>query len=104
MEKSEAQQLKETPIYSGVISYFPEAMKEVARVSFIGNEQHNPGEPLHWAREKSKDQMDAALRHIIDYASGIKIDKDGASHLGKAIWRLMAQLELDMEKENETQA
>lgn len=102
MEKSEAQQRKEMPIYSGVISYFPEAMKEVARVSFIGNEQHNPGEPLHWAREKSKDQMDAALRHITDYASGIKIDTDGASHLGKAIWRLMAQLELDKEAENET--
>lgn len=109
MEKSEAQKRKRVPIYSGVIKYFPEALKVVARVSWVGNEQHNPGEPLHWARGKSMDQLDAALRHITDYAEGTKMDTDGVPHLGKAAWRLMAQLELDEEQrideeENGTQA
>ena len=96
---SNAQERKQTPIYSGVVSYFPDALAAVARVSFKGNNQHNPGEPLHWAREKSTDQMDAAMRHQFDYASGITRDTDGEYHLAKAIWRLSAQLQLDIEHE-----
>ena len=37
---------KKIPIYSGVLKYFPDAIAAVAAVSFAGNEQHNPGEPL----------------------------------------------------------
>lgn len=92
-----AEERKRLPVYSGVLKYFPLSWLEVARVSQLGNDQHNPGEPLHWAREKSTDQMDAALRHILDYASGQDIDNDGGHHLAKAIWRLAAQLQLDME-------
>jgi len=99
-----AQQRKERPVFSGVIKYFPDALLAVANVSWIGNEQHNKGEPLHWAREKSSDQLDAALRHLTDYAKGIKYDDDGASHLGKAAWRVMAQLQLDLEEENDRAA
>jgi hypothetical protein len=94
---NEAQKRKATPAYSGVLKYFPDAILAVSRVSFVGNEQHNKGEPLHWAREKSTDQLDAAIRHIIDYAKGIKNDTDGVPHLGKAAWRILAQLELDEE-------
>jgi hypothetical protein len=65
----------------------------------VGNEQHNPGEPLHWAREKSTDQMNTAFRHQLDYATGVKKDTDGQWHLAKAIWRLSAQLQLDIEAE-----
>jgi len=94
---TDKQARKHTPIYSGVLSYFPLALASVARVSWMGNEQHNPGEPLHWARGKSDDHMDAAIRHIIDYATGTKIDDDGAAHLAKAMWRIGAQLQLDEE-------
>jgi len=34
---------KETPIARGVLDYFPLAIAEVARVSYVGNQQHNPG-------------------------------------------------------------
>lgn len=102
MDKTDAQQRKETPIYSGVIKYFPDAIKVVSRVSWAGNEQHNPGEPLHWARGKSMDQLDAAIRHITDYASGTSIDTDSVPHLGKAAWRILAQLQLDEEALNGT--
>ena len=46
---------KNTPLCTGVLDYFPLALAEIARVSVEGNNQHNPGEPLHWAKEKSTD-------------------------------------------------
>ena len=44
---------KDQPIVRGLLDYFPNAVAAVANVSVVGNRQHNPGEPLHWAREKS---------------------------------------------------
>jgi hypothetical protein len=89
---------KQRPITTGVLLYFPDAIAEVAYVSYIGNSQHNgPDTPLHWAREKSTDQMDAAVRHIIDHAANPK-DTDGAYHLAKAAWRALAELQLYLEK------
>jgi hypothetical protein len=31
-----------------------------------GNDKHNPGEPLHWSRDKSNDHEDCIARHLID--------------------------------------
>ena len=93
---------KTRPVYSGVLKYFPDALLEVANISFIGNEQHNPGEPLHWARHKSTDQLDAAVRHILDDAMGIEIDTDGGYHLAKAAWRILAELQLRLETKKGT--
>lgn len=95
----EAKRRKATPVFSGVIAYFPDALEEVARVSQIGNEQHNPGSPLHWDRNKSTDEMDAGVRHIIDRARGTVFDTDGGRHLAKAAWRILAALQKELEKE-----
>ncbi len=95
---------KATPIWSGVVMYFPDALAAIAEVSRIGNDQHNPGEPLHWARGKSMDQMNTSLRHQIDHGQGVRYDKDGARHLAKACWRLLAELQLDIEAEQAGQA
>jgi len=57
---------KEIPVYSGCVNYFPLALAAVARLSKKGNDQHNPGTPLHWDRSKSGDELDAMMRHIID--------------------------------------
>lgn len=97
MLSTDPQERKQTPIYSGVLKYFPNALASIARTSWVGNEQHNPGEPLHWAREKSTDQLDAAVRHIVDDQFE-KIDVDGIPHLAKAAWRILAQLQLDEEE------
>jgi hypothetical protein len=72
----------------------------VARTSKIANEQHNPGEPLHWAREKSTDHLDAMMRHIIDYSKGEMVDSDGIKHIYKICWRALAQAQLDTEEDN----
>jgi Domain of unknown function (DUF5664) len=94
---------KQYPVYSGVLGYFPAAIAELAHVSYVGNEQHNPGEPLHWAREKSTDQGDTALRHIMDHEND-PIDSDGCYHLAKAAWRILAGLQIYLEKKGAPKA
>lgn len=93
----EASSRKSTPIYSGVLKYFPHALEEIARVSQVGNDQHNKGEPLHWDRAKSTDELDALLRHLTDHAKGDIFDTDGQRHLAKVAWRALARLEKDLE-------
>lgn len=88
---------KDAPVWSGFFKYFPDAIMEVARLSKIGNDKHNPGEPLHWSREKSGDHADCLLRHQLEYD---KIDpEDGMYHAVKVAWRAMAQLQILLEKE-----
>jgi len=88
---------KEFPLFQGVIQYFPDAIMEVAYCSYIANEQHNPGEPLHWAKEKSTDEPDALLRHLTEVAKGNEYDDDGLLHRGKIAWRANAFLERYLE-------
>lgn len=57
---------KQIPLFSGVMNYFPLALAAVARVSQRGNDKHNLGQPLHWARGKSMDHMDCIARHALD--------------------------------------
>lgn len=90
---------KERPVYSGVLRYFPDALLEVAYCSFRGNEQHNPGEPLHWAKEKSTDEQDCIIRHLIDAGT---LDSDGVRHSAKVAWRALAALQREIEAEKTT--
>jgi hypothetical protein len=86
---------KRMPVYSGVVKYFPRALAYVAQISFAGNEKHNPGQPLHWSRDKSSDHLDCAARHLID--AGRVDPEDGLLHDGKLVWRALANLELKLE-------
>lgn len=86
---------KSTPICSGVLDYFPLAIAEIARVSKAGNDQHNPGQPLHWARGKSTDHADCIVRHLLD--RGMR-DEDGQLHSGKLAWRALALLQTELEQ------
>lgn len=96
--KSEGEIRKEYPLYSGLLKYFPDALAAVAHLSKVGNDQHNPGEPLHWVREKSTDQLDALLRHLKDHSQN-PFDTDGERHLTKVVWRGLAELQLAIEAE-----
>jgi Domain of unknown function (DUF5664) len=86
---------KNVPLARGVLDYFPDALADVARLSKAGNDKHNPGEPLHWSREKSTDHADCILRHMVDRG---KIDTDGLLHDTKVAWRALAQLQLKIEE------
>ena len=88
---------KEYPVYTGVLAYFPNALKEVAKVSLAGNKQHGI-DGLKWDRSKSTDEPDALMRHLIDHAKGEVFDTDGERHLAKVCWRALAFLEKELEK------
>jgi hypothetical protein len=90
---------KGLPITTGVLDYFPLALAEVARVSKAGNDQHNPGQPLHWDKSKSMDHADCIPRHLIDRGSR---DADGQRHSAKLAWRALALLEIELEAERNT--
>ena len=85
---------KARPITTGVIDYFPAALAAVAELSKKGNDQHNPGEPLHWARNKSSDHPDCIVRHLIDRGT---FDNDGIRHSAKVAWRALAMLQEELE-------
>jgi hypothetical protein len=98
MSNLTAEARKGIPVYEGFIKYFPRAILAIARLSKVANDQHNPGEPLHWAKEKSTDELDALMRHMIDDVLGEKEDTDGILHFTKLAWRGMANLERELEK------
>lgn len=91
---TDAKARKSVPIARGVLDYFPDAVAAVAELSRIGNEQHNPGQPMHWAREKSTDHADCIVRHLIDRGTR---DVDGVLHSTKVAWRALALLQTEIE-------
>jgi hypothetical protein len=100
-------------VFTVLCHYFPKAMREVTRVCVAGNAQHNPGEPLHWVRGKSMDQMNALFHHMVDHEMGEVFDQtdppeilaavDGKPlySMAKGAWRALAELELTIEREEE---
>ena len=96
---NDPQERKECPIYSGVLMYFPRAIAEVAKLSRIANEQHNPGTPMHWDRSKSGDELDALTRHLMEAGT---VDTDGMLHSTKVAWRSLANLEKELEAGDNT--
>lgn len=114
------QSRKALPLYTFLTEYFPDAFLELVKVSVAGNVQHNPGEPMHWARGKSMDQLNTAQRHLFDHGTGTVYDTEtlevlqaiypdaqpealqalsdagaiGTMHLAKAAWRILAEIQL----------
>lgn len=87
---------KAAPIGTGVLDYFPDALAAVAYCSKVGNDQHNPGQPLHWAKEKSTDEADCLIRHFLERGT---TDIDGVRHSAKMAWRALALLQREIEGE-----
>jgi len=94
MLPTDAKARKNAPMYRGLLKYFPKACAAVAELSRIGNEQHNPGQEMHWARGKSTDHGDCIVRHQTEAGT---IDTDGVRHSTKVAWRALAQLEVEIE-------
>jgi len=92
---------KNIPMCTGVLDYFPDAIAAVAFTSKVGNDQHNPGQPLHWAKEKSTDHADCILRHLVDRGT---VDIDGVRHSAKLAWRALALLQTEIEEYNKNSA
>ena len=86
----DAAERKTYPVFKGLLDYFPHACAAVAHHSHVSNEQHNPGEPMHWAREKSVGNGDQIVRHLMegDYAA--------------MAWRALELLERSLTPEEDT--
>ena len=92
---TQAGERKKYPIASGVLDYFPDAIAAIAHVSYMGSQQHHPNAPLHWDRNKSRDQSDTLMRHFLQ--RGL-FDTDGLRHSAKTAWRALAILQLEIEE------
>ena len=86
----------EYPMADGLLDYFSNALAEVSRLSKIANDQHNPGQPMHWSRGKSTDHANKIVKHLIDRS---KFDTDGIRHSAKVAWRALAMLQEELEQD-----
>jgi hypothetical protein len=90
---------KSIPVFAGCFVYFPDALVAVAQHSQAGNDQHNSGEPLHWARDKSTDELGSLSRHLLDIAklrgmdSGPTTLDEEFEHARAVAWRALANLQ-----------
>lgn len=99
MLSTDSKERKNTPIFSGVLMYFPLAIAYVAKVSKIGNDKHAPGQPLHWVKDLSKDHADCVSRHLIDIGPDWNgEDEDDILHAGYLAWRSLALLQTVLER------
>lgn len=86
---------KTYPMFSGLLAYFPDALAEVSKLSYIGNQKHNPGEEMHHARGKSTDHADCIARHLLNHGGF-----DGDTRESAALaWRALALLQEELERE-----
>jgi hypothetical protein len=94
-----AAERKQYPVATGVLDYFPDALAAISNVSYRGNQQHNPGKPLHWDRNKSADEADTMIRHFLQRGT---LDTDGVPHSAKMAWRALALLQKELEASSNT--
>ena len=90
-----SEERKNCPVGQIIQNYWPDAFMLLAYHCKVGNDKHNPGQPLHWAREKSKDHEDCIARHLIG-AGGR--DADGLRHSVGLFFRAACVVQLEIEK------
>jgi hypothetical protein len=90
-----SEERKTYPMARGLLDYFPDALAEVSKISYLGNEKHNPGQPMHHSRGKSSDHADCILRHLVG-RGGFDGDMRESAALA---WRALAMLQEEIEQE-----
>lgn len=88
-------QRRQYPMADGCLDYFPNALAEVSRISYEGNQKHNPGQSMHWSRGKSTDHRNKILRHTVD---SLMDGEEGVKHAAQAAWRALAYLQEKIER------
>lgn len=86
----------EYPMADGLLDYFPNALAEVSRLSYVATQQHHPDKPMHWDRTKSTDHRNKIMRHLIDAG---KRDDKGMRHSAMVAWRALALLQMELEEQ-----
>jgi hypothetical protein len=94
---------KSLPIFTFLTEYFPDAIIEMVNVCVAGNIQYNKDRApadIVWDRSKSTNQLDTAFRHLWDHKRGTVKDADQMYHLAKTAWRVLAELQLQIERDS----
>jgi hypothetical protein len=91
------------PIYRGLITYFPRAIREVATISDFGASKYA------WRGWENVDDginrySDAMVRHLVREGEGEVLDPDsGLLHAAHVAWGALARLELMLREEGAVQ-
>lgn len=91
---------KQAAMFRGLLAYFPDALAMVARHSVRSNEKHNPGQSVHWSREKSTDHDDCIIRHSAAIAADPLAQDDGQYEVVCRAWRALAALQVWIEEQH----
>ena len=100
---TDSNERKGYPMLSGLLKYFPAALAGVSHISKLGNDKHNPGQPLHHARGKSMDHGDCILRHLTDTEDLLAALKRGDANItpemilleaNQLAWRTLAYTQM----------
>jgi hypothetical protein len=104
---------KMLPMFKQVARYFPKALREITKVSVVNNVRYNPDRApadINWSRGKSTDQLGSAFHHMLEHEVDGKVFEavpEAAAKvtginqvyiLAEAAWRVLAELELTIEK------
>lgn len=96
---TDSNERKDYPMLSGLLKYFPAALAGASNTSKLGNDKHNPGQPLHHARGKSMDHGDCIIRHLTDTEDLLAAMKRGdkevdtkmvLTEVNQLVWRALA--------------
>jgi len=87
---------KQIRIYDGFMKYFANAIVEVTKVSCKGSEQHHPNQELHWDKDKSKEELNSLMRHLLE-----AMETDATEDWARVAWRAMANLQRKCESKKE---
>ena len=90
-----------SPVYQGLIDYFPRACQAVADVSHFGAKKYT------WKGWESvpggiERYSDAQVRHMLAECTDERCDPDsGLTHAAHAAWNALAVLELKLKRDDE---
>jgi hypothetical protein len=99
MLPTDAKARKDIPLARGCLDYFPDALAAIAELSRLANEKHNPGQPMHWSKEKSSDHADCVMRHLADRGKWDEVEGTPVRHSTETAWRALALLQIEIEED-----
>ena len=87
-----------SPVWQGVLDYFPRAVKAVADVSMAGASKYK-WKGWETVPNGISRYRDALARHQVDESIDGRFDRDGFRHLAQQAWNALAALELVLREE-----
>lgn len=89
-----------SPVFRGLIDYFPRACSAVANVSLAGANKY-AWKGWEHVPDGINRYSDALVRHLVDESANGAIDKDtGLLHSAQVAWNSLARLELKLRELN----